>query len=171
MRLSSHVKLAAIAGAFALTIASVMGQPSRRDVVLYNHTPSVPVGLYLRTDGPVTLGAFVTVRAAEVAPAAARARNFEDRRDRFIKRVTALGGDHVCVRAEEIFINHVSIARRRARDSTGAVLQTWDGCRVLTGDEVLLLGDTPDSFDGRYWGPVRLAQIEGVWRPLLLSPP
>ena len=33
-------------------------------------------------------------------------------------------------------------------------------------DEVFLLGDTADSFDSRYWGPVRLTAIDGVWRPL-----
>jgi type IV secretory pathway protease TraF len=36
----------------------------------------------------------------------------------------------------------------------------------LAANEVLLLGDTADSFDGRYWGPVSVDLIEGVWRKL-----
>lgn len=37
---------------------------------------------------------------------------------------------------------------------------------TLAVDEVFLMGDTPDSFDSRYFGPVNTADIEGVWRPV-----
>lgn len=38
-------------------------------------------------------------------------------------------------------------------------------CRgLLAPDERLLLGDTPDSLDSRYFGPVATARIEGVYR-------
>ena len=53
--------------------------------------------------------------------------------------------------------------RRVAR---GRALPTWEGCVDLQSGEVLLLGDAPDSFDGRYWGVTPATQIEGVWRPL-----
>jgi type IV secretory pathway protease TraF len=48
----------------------------------------------------------------------------------------------------------------------GRVLPTWRGCRVLHDGEFFVIGDTPDSFDSRYFGVVRADQIEGVWRPL-----
>jgi type IV secretory pathway protease TraF len=47
-------------------------------------------------------------------------------------------------------------------------LPAWSGCVTLDRDHVLLLGDTPDSFDGRYWGPTPIERIEGVWRPMRL---
>jgi type IV secretory pathway protease TraF len=50
--------------------------------------------------------------------------------------------------------------------SDGHERQTWVGCRRLLSGEVLLLGDTSDSFDGRYWGPTPVTLIEGVWRKL-----
>jgi hypothetical protein len=53
-------------------------------------------GFYVCTSAPVTVGAFVTVRARDVAPEGGRRRSFEDASDRFIKRVAAGAGAHVC---------------------------------------------------------------------------
>ena len=148
----------------ATLAAAGFALPAAEDLILYNHTPSTPIGLYVRTEGPIQRGAFATVRAADVAPAAARRRGFDGPRDRFIKRVAAIGGDHVCTYGTELLINGAPAATRLERDGQGAQLPAWMGCRTLGADEILLLGDTPYSFDGRYWGPVRVTQIEGVWR-------
>ena len=51
-------------------------------------------------------------------------------------------------------------------DSGRRVLPSWSGCRVLEENELFLVGDTPDSFDSRYFGIVTVDEIEGVWRPL-----
>lgn len=168
MRLVPKVRLPILllTGAAAAAAAMAFALPAARDRLLYNHTPSVPLGLYLRTDAPIARGTFVTVRAADVAPEAARARNFEGPRDRFIKRVAAIEGDRVCADGDALTINDGPVVRRRALDSSGAPLQLWNGCRVLRADELLLLGEAETSFDGRYWGPVDRSQIEGVWRPL-----
>jgi type IV secretory pathway protease TraF len=47
-------------------LALALGPPVR-DQLLCNHSLSTPVGLYLRTEGPIERGAIVAVRAAEVA--------------------------------------------------------------------------------------------------------
>lgn len=191
---SRSVLLLAGGVAAALTAAALAAP---RDVVLYNHSPSVPEGVYVRTNAPVTVGAFVTVRARDVAPEAARRRGFEDASDRFIKRVAAAAGARVCgdgrrlvVSGDDIVVvgadhqqqqhaadgddDHGGGGDDGGRRRAGAVrvLQAvavadvvgWRGCRDLADGEVLLLGDTADSFDGRYWGPVRVELIEGVWR-------
>ena len=160
---SPNVTLVLIISAAALAGLAVT---QTRDAVLYNHSPSIPVGFYLRTDGVVTRSAIVTVRASDVAPIEARLRNFDGPRDRFIKHVAGLGGDVVCASGSEVSINGRRVAVRSAADSRGRRLQDWQGCHRLRGDELFLLGDTPESFDSRYWGPVRRSQIEGVWRRL-----
>src|SRR5690606_36567479 len=121
------------------------------DLVLYNHSPSVPQGLYLRVGEVPARGRFVTVRARDVARPLARERGFSENGDRFIKRVAAMSGDLVCAEADRLSINGREAARRLAHDSTGRPLEAWSGCRRLDDDEVLLLCDTDDSFDGRYW--------------------
>lgn len=165
--------LAAVVAA-ALTAAALAAP---RDLVLYNHSPSVPEGLYVRTSAPVTVGAFVTVRARDVAPEQAHRRGFEDTTDRFIKRVAAAGGARVCSDGRRLVVggdddgvgdvgddHHRAVAVRVVDNGADPSTRGWRGCRVLAPGEVLLLGDTQDSFDGRYWGPISVQLIEGVWR-------
>ncbi len=102
-------------------------------------------------------------RARDVALNYATTRRFTDANDRFLKRVIALDGDVVCALGPRVTINHTIALQRRTVDSVGRALPTWSGCRRLHG-QVFLIGDTADSFDGRYWGPVASDLIEGVWR-------
>lgn len=163
MRIRTRTWLGIGAAAIALLgVASV----NARDWLLYNHTPSVATGWYVRSTDEIARGALVTVRAQDVAPDYAAARNFTDEGDRFIKRIAAIDGDSVCAEDDAIRINERTVAHRAAQDSQGGALPRWSGCRPLAADEVFLMGDTPDSFDSRYFGPVSAADIEGVWRKL-----
>ncbi|MBL8550523.1 MAG: S26 family signal peptidase [Hyphomonadaceae bacterium] len=148
-------------------LAAALATQHAAPLVIYNPSPSVPTGFYVRAPGPpAAVGDFVTLRAVNAAPAYAATRGFADRTDRFIKRVAAGPGQTVCAAGEAVTLDDVEIARRASSDSAGRPLPTWSGCRVLGAGEVFLLGDTPDSFDGRYWGPTPLVAIDGVWRPL-----
>lgn len=106
---------------------------------------------------------FVTVRARDVAPIEAAAHHYDDEGDRFIKRLAAAAGQHVCSDGRMLSVDGVTVAAVQNRPGAP---QGWVGCRTLAPSEILLLGDSPDSFDGRYWGPIAVDLIEGVWRPL-----
>lgn len=153
--------LAALAIGAGLALCA-LGAAGVRDCVIHNGSDSMPRGFYLRTDAAPALGAIVTVRARDVAHDYARLRHFSAERDRFIKRVIAARGDVVCAEGETISINGETVARRRTSDQEGRALPIWTGCRRLA-DQVFLLGASADSFDGRYWGPIDAALIEGVW--------
>lgn len=157
--------LLALAGLAAALLVWV-GLAKPQDAFLYNPSSSITPGFYQRIDTPIVRRAIVTVRAAEVAPDFAHLRGFTDAGDRFIKRVVGVGGDRVCAEGDGIRLNDAMIAKRRTRDNEQRKLPRWEGCHVLGPDEVLLMGDTDDSFDGRYWGVVSTEMIEGVWRPL-----
>lgn len=135
-------------------------------VVIFNPSQSVPSGFYLRSGELPRRGDFVTVPAAEVAPEYAALRGYADRSDRFLKRIAATEGQLVCAEEEVISIDGAEVATRIEHDGEGRTLPRWDGCRRLGVGELFLLGDTDDSFDGRYWGPVTIDQIEGVWTPI-----
>jgi type IV secretory pathway protease TraF len=158
-----RTRIALIMGALALAALGCASAVSA-DVLLYNHSPSIPSGFYVRTRSEIVVGALVTVRARDVAPDAARARGFDAEGNRFIKRVAAIGGQRVCGDGDVLAIDGRETVQRYAESPTAP--RIWAGCRTLRSDEVLLLGDSADSFDGRYWGPVNADLITGVWRPL-----
>lgn len=158
----TYVTVAALSALALLAAGGVNAQ----DAVLFNPSSSVPAGYYIRTSAEPALESFVTVRAVDVARDYASVRGFTDSSDRFIKRVAATAGDAVCATGDELSINGAVVAHREERDAAGRALPTWSGCRVLAPDELLLVGDTPDSFDGRYWGPISRRLVEGVWRPI-----
>lgn len=151
-------------GSAVLALAVLVLNGAQQDVVLFNHSPSVPVGFYIRDSGDdPALGIFMTVRARDVAPVEAAAHDYVDESDRFIKRLAAIAGQHVCSDGRVLSVDGVEVAT--VQTHAGAP-QGWVGCRTLTSSEILLLGDSVDSFDGRYWGPISDDLIEGVWRPL-----
>lgn len=85
-----------------------------------------------------------------------------------VKRVAAYGGDKVCARAKQIFINEHPVARRRSTDEKGRPMPVWNGCVRLRAPQLFLLNDNPASFDGRYFGVTDGKDVIGkarlLWR-------
>lgn len=148
----------------ALTLAALMPAPSRPLLVI-NESHSLPRGLYLRSFGgpardrivalvpPVTAQAYLTQLGA---PADAQ----------LLKRVAAGAGERVC-RSGPWLTWPDGKAMALARDRRGHLLPAWQGCHRLSTDEVLVMGDTALSFDGRYFGPVRRSALGGVYREVV----
>ena len=135
-----------------------------QEFVLYNPSESLPKGFYVRTKGELVLGVIVTIRSVDAAPDYAARRNFTDAGDRFLKRIAAVEGDAVCAEGSTIRINDVMVAEQAEADPAGDPLPSWSGCVTLGGGDVLLLGDHRGSFDGRYWGISKRADLTGPWR-------
>nr|WP_295238845.1 S26 family signal peptidase [uncultured Brevundimonas sp.] len=157
--------VAAVAPAAGLLALDAIAA-QRPAVALINESPSLPRGLYVRTEARnIERGAVVALR--QPAPVRAYlARQGMPSEVRLIKRVAATGGDTVCSDGRCLIAPRRTV-RIQARDRAGVALPAWRGCRKLAADERLLLGDTPSSLDSRYFGPVRTAQIEGVYKALL----
>lgn len=148
---------------FAAVVSPVAISLHVEPLLIYNPSPSVPEGFYVRLARAPQTGDFVTIASVEVAADYAALRRFADPTDRFIKRIAAVSGQTVCAEGDSVSIDGRLAAVRSSRDSDGRLLPSWSGCRTLGTDEVFLLGDTADSFDGRYWGTTRLQSISGVW--------
>ena len=54
-----------------------------------------------------------------------------------------------------------------AQDPSGKLLPQWRGCRALLKGEFFVFSNRiPNSFDSRYYGPVKVDQIMGVFEPV-----
>lgn len=135
-------------------------------LALVNESPSVPRGLYLRQFGSDAVrGTTVATPQPRNARAYLSALGMPEE-VRLLKRVAAAEGDRVCRAGNRIEIRTRSIPVR-LRDRRGAPLPQWRGCGRLGPGELFLLGDTPGSFDSRYFGPVQVADLDGVFRETL----
>lgn len=153
--------LAVLAG---LAAAATSGEAPR---LLVNESRSVPRGLYLRQeDLAPERGRLVALRQP-AGPAADYLRSLGVPSDmRLLKRVAAGPGDAVCVRAGALVTPRLAVPVPD-RDRRGAPLPSWRGCRRLGADELFVLGDTPASFDSRFFGPLRREQADGVYVEVL----
>lgn len=126
-----------------------------------NESRSLPRGLYRRSDAPIVEGAIITI----APPAAARAyleRLGAPSDFRLLKRVAAQSGDLVCSHKAGLEVDGVTFAAPH-HDRQGRPLPQWRECRALGPDELLVMGDSPDSFDSRYFGPVQRSEATGPY--------
>lgn len=135
-------------------------------LALVNESPSLPRGLYLREFGAdPDRGATVALPQPRPARAYLAALGMPAE-VMLIKRVAAVEGDLVC--RED---TAVKVAGRVApvvkHDSRGWPLPQWRGCRRLGRGELFVLGDTAGSFDSRYFGPVDVDDLDGVFREIV----
>lgn len=155
------------AAAVAVGIIATLFWPPR-PVLLWNASPSSPVGLYaVISSGPVEPGDTVIAWAPPPARRLAAARHYLPANVPLVKRVAAAPGDRVCAKGKTIFVNKRPAALRRVRDLSGRRMPWWSGCRLLRPGELFLLSpNTPDAFDGRYFGLTRSSEIVGKARLL-----
>ena len=160
---------AAIAAASALCgyAASAPGSPQSA-ILIWNATASAPIGLYRVTHArALSRGDLVVAVPGPQLAAFAAARGYLPRSVPLVKRIAAVAGDAVCARGHTIFINGRLAATRLAADGEGRPLPSWSGCRTLRSGEIfLLMPNVRASFDGRYFGPTKVAQIAGTLEPI-----
>ncbi len=143
-----------------------LGRPA--PVLVWNASASAPIGLYrVLAPEPIRRGDMVLARTPDSMRALAAERGYLPVNVPLVKRIAGLGGDVVCAAGDDIFVGGRPVARRLDRDRLGRPLPGWSGCRRLGDGEVFLLMEgVPDSFDGRYFGPVPASSIIGRLVPL-----
>ena len=165
-RLSVHRTGAVAALGLAALFASASRSPSPHFV--WNASASAPLGLYrVAQKGKLSTGDLVLAWAPESARRLAAERGYLPRSVPLTKRAAATAGDMVCVSEWRILINGKVAATLLTADRQGRPLPSWTGCRNLATDEVfLLMAEVPQSFDSRYFGPIRTSAILGKLVPL-----
>ena len=179
LRVRARLVLAGLSacGLAALAWASFVHPLPR---LTYNPSDSVAVGWYRidpldrRTSSPprpLSVGSIVLVPLPAEAAALAAQRGYLPARVPLLKRVGAVAPQEVCIADGSVRIDGVPSAAVLSADRWGRPLPSWSQCRRLRPGELFLLSVTnPASFDSRYFGPVSVAAVIGVARPVWLEP-
>jgi len=161
-------KPTALIGLGAAALATTIALPPTPWLV-WNASASAPIGLYAvsgRQD--IASGDMVLVRVPDRWRRLAAERRYIPINIPLVKRVAAAPGDRVCARGREIYVNGHPVAERREADGRGRPMPWWNGCVMLRSGALFLLMDSPDSFDGRYFGPTSRGDVIGearlLWR-------
>lgn len=134
--------------------------------LLVNESPSLPEGLYRRSERAAPrVGDIVALEPPPEASAYLAGLGTPPT-VKLLKRVVATEGQAVCTTPGAVRLKNRELPVR-ARDRRGVALPRWAGCRPLQRDEIFVVGDSADSFDSRYFGPVRHAAVSGVYREVL----
>lgn len=127
-----------------------------------NASPSAPRGVYvLSSETRYERGDLVIAALPPGAASLAAWRGYLASGIPVLKRVSGLRGDRVCRDGLLIRVRGRIAATAKLADAMGRSLPVWKGCRRLGEDDVFLLGDHPDSFDGRYFGLLKRKHIIG----------
>jgi conjugative transfer signal peptidase TraF len=155
---------ATLLGLAAIAAPAILNPVPR---LVWNASASAALGLYRTVPGPIARGDLVLAELPPAARTLAAERGYLALGVPLVKRVGALAGDVVCRRHGTVSINRRPAAEALSRDSKGRALPGWKGCRKLGRDEVfLLVPAVADSFDGRYFGPIKTSHVIGKLVPL-----
>ena len=141
--------------------------PNRVQIV-YNPSDSVPRGWYrIGPADSLQVGSIVLVRLPAQAAALAGQRGYLPLGIPLLKRIGAVASQRVCIDGTSVRIDDVAVAAVMRADGRGRSLFAWQQCRRLAHGELFLLSNTnPASFDSRYFGPIRAADVIGGAQPI-----
>jgi conjugative transfer signal peptidase TraF len=136
--------------------------------LIWNASASAPIGLYtVRTAADLGVTDLVAVDVPEPLASFLKEREYLPRGVPLMKRIAALPGQTVCRIGRNVSVDTIAMGEALARDRRGRELPVWQGCRTLGTSEILVMNlDVPDSFDGRYFGPIPKASVIGHALPL-----
>lgn len=152
-----------VAGAALVGFSAAPQMP----VLLWNATASAPLGFYRMAPVAVpSVGDWVAYRPPAPLARWLSAGGYLPAHVPLLKKVAAVAGEEVCRDGDVLSIDETRVARILHQDSRGRPLRGWVGCRRLRDGELFLLNPAPRSLDGRYFGPVRTADLMGRAEPL-----
>ena len=146
--------------------ASSMNVASVRYV--WNASESLPKGLYRVTKPSLAKGELVLVQLPEWVQFLASQRKYLPKNTPALKRIYGIRGDVICRFGAVVIINQIAVAIAKTRDYSNSKMPVWRGCKRLSSDELFLLTEHPDSFDGRYFGVVKTSSVIGMAKPVWL---
>ena len=137
--------------------------------LVWNASPSVPVGLYvIRPAKHYQRGDLIAANPPSWLAKTLSNRGYLPRGVPLLKFIAATMRQRVCRFGDRITLDGKTVGFARGIDRKGRPLMTWKGCHTLDEGEVFLMNfNVSDSLDGRYFQSFRTIYIVGhavpVW--------
>ncbi|HWD25664.1 MAG TPA: S26 family signal peptidase [Rhizomicrobium sp.] len=146
--------------------ASVLLHPLPK--FIWNASASVPIGLYaVHPAGKLEITELVVVLPPDGLARFLAERRYLPEGVPMLKRVLALPGQTVCRSDRTITVDGIAMGDALEHDTRGRSLPVWQGCERVPENRVFLMNwQSPDSFDGRYFGLLSRATILGRADPV-----
>ena len=156
-----------LASFIAAATLTTLAMPVSRFAV-WNVSASVPTGLYaIRGKASLHVGERVAIAPPPGIRRLMAARGYLPAGIPLLKRIAAVSGQRVCRFGHSVFIDGDFAGFAHSLDRRGRPLPTWFDCRKLhTGELFVMNPAAPDSFDGRYFGVLRTADVIGRAEPV-----
>ena len=163
-----QIERSLLGAAAATVLASALGSLAGAHL-LWNWTPSLPLGLYWVSpagSGRVKVGALVAFPVPAHVRALVLERRYLPPGALLVKPVVATAADRVCTEGGELTVNGAPLGAVATEDTQGRPLPTDQRCGPLSEGQVFVASHFATSFDSRTFGPVPLADIRGTVTPL-----
>jgi conjugative transfer signal peptidase TraF len=137
--------------------------------LLWNWTPSLPLGLYWVSragSGRVKVGALVAFPVPAHVRALVLERRYLPPGAVLVKPVVATAADRVCTEGGTLTVNGAALGPIATEDTRGRPLPHDERCGPVPEGDVFVASHFATSFDSRTFGPVPLADLRGTVTPL-----
>jgi len=135
--------------------------------LIWNRTPSLPLGLYWLTRGHrAGRGDLVAFAVPASVRSLVHERGYLEDGAFLVKPVAALASDRVCTNGGTLTVNGALLGSIRSSDVAGRPLPHVDFCDAIADGQLYVAGGDPRSFDSRVFGPIHLSDLQGTVTPL-----
>jgi conjugative transfer signal peptidase TraF len=135
---------------------------------LYNYTDSLPHGIYLLHHGACSKGDLVAFIPSSGAKQLIRERHYLREDGYLMKYLAAEKGDHVCTDTGKLIVAGENYGEILSRDKEGRDLPRYHFCGILQEGYIVAVKGKNNSFDSRYFGPIKQETILGTVTPFWL---
>jgi conjugative transfer signal peptidase TraF len=135
---------------------------------IWNASMSVPIGLYrVQPATQLAVTELVAIRPPDLLATFLDLNGYLPIGVPMLKRVLALPRQTVCRNGLSIAVDGIDVGQAHERDGRGRPLPAWHGCRVIADGDVFVMNwQSPDSLDGRYFGPLPASAVIGKAVPI-----
>lgn len=158
--------------------------------LFFNFTNSMPKGIYVSThnfyehyqlsesvnDFPKKdlLGQLVILCTNELSKAFVRKQQdgfCDNKKMPLLKRIVAIDGDVITINDKGVFVNGIYhfLSKPMSKGVNNEPLPKLSiENQTLTKNQIIVLGDSSNSWDSRYWGIADVSQIVAIVKPLII---